>query len=1012
MQKTSRKPLPSGRDFHQKCHTSNIPQPIKPRPHSSQSRKCDTCSSEVEKNRQKCKPREPVAKTKKNNYKIVCDPEEFVSDKPSAECFIDKNYINNPIILETRLKKCAPIKELDFDVPKDEKCKSVHYESMDWRDYHQLSVIHKFMDDLEADFPSLCTTGVIGTSIEGRALKILKISNSNANNSAVWVDAGIHAREWIAPAVNTYLANHISRNFDTLPECIRNKDWYFLPVVNPDGYHYSHTTDRMWRKNRAWHGGQCVGVDLNRNFSIGWGTRGSSDKPTSAFYRGPEPFSEPESSAIRDLFMNSGINFEVYITLHSYGQIIIFPYACSKDLAPDYVRLLQGATAMSKAIYDTNGNTYKVGISRDVMYGAGGTSNDFAHGAAGIPYCYLIELRSKKHKFKLPKEQIQDTGNEIYNCVQALMEFVDSYSFKNHKEEKSLIDSESLVKHSFSDIYPSNSHEIKRESYDRRTYSFAQESNSFVQSDNSFIRWPNVSPIKDNPLRLNDDFTKVDDDNLDKDLINENEVTTQTIVLKDENDSFEDLRLIGFSIDTSDSFLRLNNSFIRKGDDFCDTHDVYLHNTDSYKQLQNTESCGQKHDNLLENTDSNSYEDDIFLKGSTDDFDVDYFFLADSPTPPTINIWKEEHNTMDILIDGPRAAQVAGILHERDISYSIAIPDVAALLEREQGNALTKKVFKKSCAVHHNMDWQNYHQLETIYAFMDNLADEYPYLCEVSVIGKSYEGRDIKMLKISNGNEKNAGVWLDGAIHPREWISPAVVTYIADRIVRTFDEQPESVTNKDWYILPVMNPDGYVYTHTHDRMWRKNRARYGECVGVDLNRNFSYGFGEKGEEGSSDDPGNVFYRGPKAFSEPETAAVKRQILEANTTFKVFISFHSYGEVIIFPWGYTSEPCPDYVDLLEGGTAMAKAIFNKSGRTYKVGSTKDLMYYAAGTSVDWSYAVANIPYSYMVELRGKTHKFLLPKEEIISTATEIFNGIERLMEFVDKRCTGTQSKIEN
>ncbi|KAH9630248.1 hypothetical protein HF086_012433 [Spodoptera exigua] len=929
MQKTSRKPLPSGRDFHQKCHTSNIPQPIKPRPHSSQSRKCDTCSSEVEKNRQKCKPREPVAKTKKNNYKIVCDPEEFVSDKPSAECFIDKNYINNPIILETRLKKCAPIKELDFDVPKDEKCKSVHYESMDWRDYHQLSVIHKFMDDLEADFPSLCTTGVIGTSIEGRALK--KISSL-----------------FFYPR-------------------------YFLPVVNPDGYHYSHTTDRMWRKNRAWHGGQCVGVDLNRNFSIGWGTRGSSDKPTSAFYRGPEPFSEPESSAIRDLFMNSGINFEVYITLHSYGQIIIFPYACSKDLAPDYVRLLQGATAMSKAIYDTNGNTYKVGISRDVMYGAGGTSNDFAHGAAGIPYCYLIELRSKKHKFKLPKEQIQDTGNEIYNCVQALMEFVDSYSFKNHKEEKSLIDSESLVKHSFSDIYPSNSHEIKRESYDRRTYSFAQESNSFVQSDNSFIRWPNVSPIKDNPLRLNDDFTKVDDDNLDKDLINENEVTTQTIVLKDENDSFEDLRLIGFSIDTSDSFLRLNNSFIRKGDDFCDTHDVYLHNTDSYKQLQNTESCGQKHDNLLENTDSNSYEDDIFLKGSTDDFDVDYFFLADSPTPPSnsiqpainkieslnklsvstketnvqvysddsdniflndddsfwekdnsqvwknstdqqqyisgehnlvssafrrypvkvahsvpntqvwevnitregqrnfvktldtagaINIWKEEHNTMDILIDGPRAAQVAGILHERDISYSIAIPDVAALLEREQGNALTKKVFKKSCAV----------------------------------------------------------------------------------------------------------------------------------------------------QGSSDDPGNVFYRGPKAFSEPETAAVK--ILEANTTFKVFISFHSYGEVIIFPWGYTSEPCPDYVDLLEGGTAMAKAIFNKSGRTYKVGSTKDLMYYAAGTSVDWSYAVANIPYSYMVELRGKTHKFLLPKEEIISTATEIFNGIERLMEFVDKRCTGTQSKIEN
>lgn len=54
------------------------------------------------------------------------------------------------------------------------------------------------------------------------------------------------------------------------------------------------------------------------------------------------------------------------------------------------------------------------------------------------------------------------------------------------------------------------------------------------------------------------------------------------------------------------------------------------------------------------------------------------------------------------------------------------------------------------------------------------------------------------MLKISNGNENNAGVWIDGAIHPREWISPSVVTYIADQIVRTFNELPSSVTNKDW----------------------------------------------------------------------------------------------------------------------------------------------------------------------------------------------------------------------
>nr|UPI76685.1 M14 metal carboxypeptidase 8 [Antheraea yamamai] len=363
---------------------------------------------------------------------------------------------------------------------------------------------------------------------------------------------------------------------------------------------------------------------------------------------------------------------------------------------------------------------------------------------------------------------------------------------------------------------------------------------------------------------------------------------------------------------------------------------------------------------------------------------------------------------MDIMVEGPRIVQVAAMLQEKDIPYSVAIGDVGIIIEREHGIALPKFTKDSSTGYRHKMDWKNYHRLDVIYAFLDALAKEYPYLCSVHVIGRSVEGRDIKMLKISNGDPENSGVWLDGSIHSREWITAAVVTYIADKLVKHFQDQPESVTNKDWYILPVMNPDGYEYTHTHDRMWRKNRARYGECVGVDLNRNFGYGWGEKGEEGSSEDPGNIFYRGPKPFSEPETAAVQRVITDSPTTFKVFLSFHSYGEVIIFPWGYTEDPCPDYVELLEGGTAMAKAIHETNGHTYKVGSTKDLMYYACGTSTDWSYAVANIPYSYMLELRSKSHRFLLPKDEIVSTAVEVMNGVLRLMDFVDRRCRSTQS----
>ncbi|GBP50446.1 Zinc carboxypeptidase A 1 [Eumeta japonica] len=129
--------------------------------------------------------------------------------------------------------------------------------------------------------------------------QLLKISNSNATNSRVWLDAGIHSREWIGPAVATYIANYILKNYSDLPGSLTNKDWYIVPVVNADGYEYTHTQDRMWRKNRARYQGQCFGVDLNRNFSLGWGERGSSEIPSHVLYRGPRPFSEPESVAIK-----------------------------------------------------------------------------------------------------------------------------------------------------------------------------------------------------------------------------------------------------------------------------------------------------------------------------------------------------------------------------------------------------------------------------------------------------------------------------------------------------------------------------------------------------------------------------------------------------------------------------------------------------------------------------------------------------------------------------------------
>lgn len=154
---------------------------------------------------------------------------------------------------------------------------------------------------------------------------------------------------------------------------------------------------------------------------------------------------------------------------------------------------------------------------------------------------------------------------------------------------------------------------------------------------------------------------------------------------------------------------------------------------------------------------------------------------------------------------------------------------------------------------------------------------------------------------------------MDGGMHAREWISPATVTYIINEIVEGHEDLPQHMRDTDFYILPVANPDGYEYTFTSDRLWRKNMRQHGrQCPGVDLNRNFGYQWGGKGTSAS---PCAQTYRGATAFSEPETAAIRSYVTKLGGKYlRGFISFHSYGQYILFPWGYESIYTQDYSDL--------------------------------------------------------------------------------------------------
>ncbi|CCG58660.1 Protein CBG05161 [Caenorhabditis briggsae] len=278
----------------------------------------------------------------------------------------------------------------------------------------------------------------IGQSHENRTLLVMKITgkrNPLGSKISMWIDGGIHAREWISPATAMYIAHELILGYDndaTVAKLMDHIDFYILPVMNPDGYEYSREKNRMWRKNRSpakCHRSTfstvcCAGVDLNRNFDWFWASTGSSSDPCHDTYHGSSAFSEPESQAVRDFLEQN--TPEAFISLHSYSQMWLIPYGHRKQSYPqDYHTGLRPlALRATKALYELYGTKYQVGTGADLMYEASGGSHDWAKGQLKVPYAYLIELRPKNtmmgHGFLLPEREIVPTGLETFESIKVV----------------------------------------------------------------------------------------------------------------------------------------------------------------------------------------------------------------------------------------------------------------------------------------------------------------------------------------------------------------------------------------------------------------------------------------------------------------------------------------------------------------------------------------------------------------------------------------------------------------
>ncbi|XP_038216006.1 putative metallocarboxypeptidase ECM14 isoform X2 [Zerene cesonia] len=287
-------------------------------------------------------------------------------------------------------------------------------------------------------------------------------------------------------------------------------------------------------------------------------------------------------------------------------------------------------------------------------------------------------------------------------------------------------------------------------------------------------------------------------------------------------------------------------------------------------------------------------------------------------TLPSLN------GSTDILVPPDLLVDVKDHLKSANLEYEIIIWDLQKAISYENPKLSKKQRLELVQLRGHPMTWRRYHRYADMMRYYEYLQHLHSDIVELVPLGLSSEGLPLVAVKISApsndtrtktsntiGSRKKwklrtyskPAIWIDGGLHAREWIAPAVASWMIYNLVegeKGLGPDYDMLHQADFYIMPVLNPDGYEHSHTHDRLWRKTRSRFSdsddyyvgwfpwnwgrtECIGVDADRNWDYHWGEKD---SSQDPCSDNYAGPHPFSEPETRAVSEFLAEHRGQIKV------------------------------------------------------------------------------------------------------------------------------
>ncbi|XP_068840888.1 carboxypeptidase B2 isoform X2 [Capricornis sumatraensis] len=314
------------------------------------------------------------------------------------------------------------------------------------------------------------------------------------------------------------------------------------------------------------------------------------------------------------------------------------------------------------------------------------------------------------------------------------------------------------------------------------------------------------------------------------------------------------------------------------------------------------------------------------------------------------------------FVNASDVSNVKAHLNASGIPFRVLVENVEDLIRQQTSNDTISPRASSSY-------YEQYHSLNEIYSWIEVMTERYPDMVEKIHIGSSYEKYPLYVLKVTYyyGKEK---------MHTN------------------------LLKNMDFYIMPVVNVDGYDYTWKKDRMWRKNRSFHEKnaCVGTDLNRNFAskHWCGE----GASSSSCSEIYCGTYPESEPEVKAVADFLRRNIKHIKAYISMHSYSQKIVFPYSYSRSRSKDHEELSLVAQEAVYAMENiHRNIRYTHGSGSESLYLAPGGSDDWIYDLG-IKYSFTIELRDKgKYGFLLPESYIRPTCSEALAAVAKIASHV-------------